>query len=112
MILDCPFVQQVPPVDLVPPVAKKKNKRKDKEKSRRHTSPRRSPKRAKASAMEVGSSKGGQLVSHDLAFHKGVNISLSQTKNDVLMSSFKGDIMTNCLELQARAMVVARLLSN
>jgi len=85
----------VPPVDVVPLVAKKKNKRKME--SKRRSTPHRSPKRAKSSAVGAGSSKGGQLVSHDLEFNKGVNISLTQVENEVLMSSFKeGDIMNDC----------------
>jgi len=69
-----PSTQQTPPVDLVLHVADKKSKRKDKGKSRRHASPRLSPNREKNSMADLGTNKGGHLVSHVLASHKGVNI--------------------------------------
>jgi len=62
--------------------------------------------------LEVGTNKGGELVSHDLAFHEGVNISLTIMENDVLIMTSKGDLMTDWLELQARALAIPRLLKN
>jgi len=46
--------------------------------------------RTKTSVRDVESSRGSELVSHDLKFHKGVNISLTQAENEVLVSSYKG----------------------
>ena len=77
-----------------------------------NSSRRRSPKRAKTSTLEVGTSKGGQLVSHDLAFPKGVNISLTSVESDVLTASSKEDLMTDWFELQSRALATAPFLSN
>jgi len=104
--------QQVPPVDLARPLTEKKTKKKSKDKSRCQDTPQHSPKRAKIVVGGVGSSRGSELVSHDLEFHKGVNISLTQAENEVLMSFYKGDFMTDVLELQARAMAAVRLLAH
>jgi len=93
-------------------VAEKKSRKKDKDKSRQHASLCLSLKREKTSTTEARSNKRSQLVSHDLAFHKCVNILLTQTENDVLMSSFKGEIMTDWLELQSHAMAATHLPSN
>ena len=97
----------------VPPfVEKKQKKRKNKSKGKRHDAPERTPK-AKTLAEDVSNSGGKALVSHDLEFHKGVNVFLTQTENEVLLSSFKGgDFMTDLLELQVRAMVAVRLLAH
>jgi len=106
--------QQVFPVDLVPPsVEKKQRKRKSKSKEKRQDAPERTPKKAKTLGEDVGSSGSKALVSHDLELHKGVNVALTQTENEVLLSCFKrGDFMTDLLELQARAMAAVRLLAH
>lgn len=52
------------------------------------------------------------MVTHDLVFHKGVNISLASVENDVLLATSKGNLMVDWLELQCRVLVVARLLIN
>jgi len=84
-------IQQVPPIDLVPPpVEKKQRKRKSRSKERRQDALERTPKRAKTLGGGAGSSGGHALVSHDLEFHKGVNVALTHTENDVLLSCFKG----------------------
>jgi len=106
--------QQVIPVDLVPPlVEKKQRKRKSKSKEKRQDPPEHTPKKAKTLGEDVGSSGSKALVSHDLECHKGVNVALIQTENEVLLSCFKGgDFMTDLLELQARAMAAVRLLAH
>jgi len=45
--------------------------------------------------QEAGTSKGGHLVSHDLAFHKGVKISHTSMERDVLTLTSKGDLMAD-----------------
>jgi len=90
--------QQVPPVNLVPPsVEKKQRKRKSKSKEKRQDAPERTPKRAKTLGEDVGSSGGKALVSHDLEFHKGVNVALTQTENEVLFVMFQGRRLHNRL---------------
>ena len=107
-------IQQVPPVDLVPPpVEKKQRKRKSKSKEKHQDAPERTPKRAKTLGGGAGNSGGHALVSHDLEFHKGVNVALTHTEKDVLLSCFKGgNFMTDLLELQARVMAAVRLLAH
>jgi len=62
--------------------------------------------------LEVGTNKGGHLVSHDLSFHRGLNISLTLVESDVLIVTSKGDLMPDWLELQSRALFAGHFLNN
>jgi len=78
-------------------LAQKKHKKKDK--VRGHSSPHHSLKRGRASTFDVETNKGGQLLSSDFAFHKGVNISLTTSERGALPAASKEELLANCLEL-------------